>query len=91
MAAIGDRDPLPASAGSLRIWTKLPCAVARQQEPGGFVPRLSAADFMAQVLAEAPVQELPPALRKRLLEVAGMPPSARVRELQKAFEEAARG
>ena len=51
--------------------------------------RLTAEDFMAQVLNEAP--DLPPTLRKRLLEVARMPLSTRVRELQRAFQEAARG
>lgn len=53
--------------------------------------RLNAADFIEEVLNDARVQELPPALRERLMEAARMPPSARVRELQKAFEEAARG
>lgn len=53
--------------------------------------RLSAASFLEQVLDDARVQALPAELRQRLLKVALMPPSARVRELQKAFEEAARG
>lgn len=51
--------------------------------------RLSAEDFMTKVLDEN--QDLPPKLRQRLLKVARMAPAARVRELQKAFQEAARG
>jgi hypothetical protein len=55
------------------------------------VQRLSAASFIEQVLEDARAQNLPLKLRQRLLKVALMPPSARVRELQKAFEDAARG
>ena len=53
--------------------------------------RLSAASFVEQVLDDARVQELPTELRQRLLKIALMPSGARMRELQKAFEEAARG
>jgi len=51
--------------------------------------RLSAEEFMAQVLDA--VQDLSPDLRKRLLEVARQSAATRVRELEKAFEETARG
>lgn len=51
--------------------------------------RLSAEEFMAQVLDE--VEDLSPDLRKRLLEIASIPPASRVRELMKAFQEEARG
>jgi hypothetical protein len=53
------------------------------------VQRLSIDDFLAQVLREA--RDLPEGLQERILKVAAMKAGARVRELQKAFEEAARG
>jgi hypothetical protein len=51
--------------------------------------RLSAEQFMAQVLEE--IEDLSPDLRRRLLEVASVSPAARVSELEKAFREEARG
>jgi hypothetical protein len=51
--------------------------------------RLSAEEFMAQVLED--VQDLSPELRKRLLEVARLSQAARERELERAFQEKARG
>ncbi len=59
------------------------------KSPRGSMQRLSAEEFMAQVLDA--VQDLSPDLRKRLLEVARQSAATRVRELEKAFEETARG
>jgi hypothetical protein len=50
---------------------------------------MSAEDFIADTLDE--IQGLSPDLRKLLLEIASLPSSARVRELQKALQEAAHG
>ena len=51
--------------------------------------RMNAEDFMAQVVDE--LQDLSSELRRHLLEVARLPTASRVRELQKACQEAARG
>ena len=51
--------------------------------------RMSAADFMVQVTDE--IQDLSPELRRHLLEVARLSSASRAGELQKAFEEEARG
>jgi hypothetical protein len=53
--------------------------------------RLTAVDFMKQVLAEPPASGLPAPLRQRLEEVAMVTTGARVRELAVAFAEAADG
>src|SRR5688572_12795879 len=51
--------------------------------------RLSAEEFIAQVLDK--VEDLPPDLRKRLLEIASASPATRVREFMRAFQEEACG
>lgn len=53
--------------------------------------RMSTDEFMAEVLAGDSLRDLPAALRERLLGAALASASARVGELKKAFEEAARG
>jgi hypothetical protein len=56
---------------------------------GGSMQRLSAEGFIAEVLHE--LQDLSPDLRKRLLEAVRLSPAIRVREIEKVFQETARG
>ena len=51
--------------------------------------RLGAEEFMAQTLDH--LQDLDSELRERLVQIASHSPAARVRELEEAFQEAARG
>jgi hypothetical protein len=66
-----------------------PPATQVSKSLGVHMQRMSAEEFMAQVLED--IQDLSPDLRKRLLEVARLSPATRVREIEKALEETVRG